>query len=67
MARVMRAFQERWRFRHPSSADFFAVASEVAGRDLAHDVAPDRYGEELVGLQHAAQDARGLRRRLTAP
>jgi len=34
MARVMRTFHERWRFRHPASADFFAVANEVAGQDL---------------------------------
>ena len=34
MARVMRTYAERWRFRHPSSDDFYAVASEVAGRDL---------------------------------
>jgi hypothetical protein len=34
MARVMRTFQERWRFRHPSSNDFFAVANEVSGKDL---------------------------------
>jgi hypothetical protein len=35
MARVMRAYHERWRFRHPTSDDFYAVASEVSGRDLA--------------------------------
>jgi hypothetical protein len=35
MARVMRTFQERWRFRHPTSEDFFALASEVAGQDLS--------------------------------
>jgi hypothetical protein len=34
MARVMRTYHERWRFRHPRSDDFFAVASEVAGQDL---------------------------------
>ena len=34
MARVMRTYHERWRFRHPSSDDFYAVASEVSGRDL---------------------------------
>ena len=34
MARVMRTYAERWRFRHPSSDDFYRVASEVAGRDL---------------------------------
>ena len=35
MARVMRAYQERWRFRHPSSADFIDTADEVSGQDLA--------------------------------
>jgi hypothetical protein len=35
MARVMRTYHERWRFGHPSSADFFATASEVAGHDLS--------------------------------
>jgi hypothetical protein len=34
MARVMRTYHERWRFRHPTSEDFYAVASEVSGRDL---------------------------------
>jgi hypothetical protein len=34
MARVMRTYAERWRFRHPGSDDFYAVAEEVAGRDL---------------------------------
>jgi hypothetical protein len=34
MARIMRTYAERWRFRHPYGEDFFAVASEVAGRDL---------------------------------
>ncbi len=34
MARIMRTYAERWRFRHPSSDDFYRVASEVAGRDL---------------------------------
>jgi hypothetical protein len=35
MARIMRTYVERWRFRHPSSEDFYRVASEVAGRDLS--------------------------------
>jgi hypothetical protein len=34
MARVMRTYHERWRFRHPASDDFYAVVAEVAGRDL---------------------------------
>lgn len=35
MARVMRTYHERWRFRHPASRDFFAVANEVSGQDLS--------------------------------
>ncbi len=35
MARIMRTFQERWRFRHPCTDDFFSVANEISGRDLS--------------------------------
>jgi Peptidase family M1 domain len=34
MARIMRTYAERWRFRHPATEDFYAVANEVSGRDL---------------------------------
>ncbi len=34
MLRVMRAFHTRFRFRHPTTRDFIATASEVSGRDL---------------------------------
>lgn len=34
MARIMRTYHMRWRFRHPKAEDFIAVASEVSGRDL---------------------------------
>jgi hypothetical protein len=34
MSRIMRSYHERWRFRHPSSDDFYAVAHEIAGQDL---------------------------------
>jgi hypothetical protein len=34
MVRVMRTYAERFRFRHPTPADFEATASEVAGQDL---------------------------------
>jgi hypothetical protein len=33
-AKIMRAYFERWRFRHPSTNDFRAVVNEVAGRDM---------------------------------
>ncbi len=34
MARIMRTYVERWKFRHPRSEDFFAVVNEVSGQDL---------------------------------
>lgn len=34
MARVMRTYYERWKFRHPTTGDFIAVAEDVSGRDL---------------------------------
>ncbi|OGD21891.1 MAG: hypothetical protein A2W03_10925 [Candidatus Aminicenantes bacterium RBG_16_63_16] len=34
MGRVMRTYYERWKFRHPTTRDFVAVAEEVSGRDL---------------------------------
>jgi len=34
MARVMRTYYESWKFRHPTTGDFIAVAEEVSGRDL---------------------------------
>lgn len=34
MAKVMRTYVDRWKFRHPGSQDFFAVANEVSGQDL---------------------------------
>jgi hypothetical protein len=35
LAKTLRLYHERWRYRHPSSDDFIAVASEVAGRDMS--------------------------------
>jgi hypothetical protein len=34
MARIMKTYYERWRFRHPTSEDFVRVAEEESGRDL---------------------------------
>jgi Peptidase family M1 domain len=34
-AKVMRTYVQRWAFKHPGTADFFAVAKEVSGRDLS--------------------------------
>lgn len=34
MLEILRTYVQRWRFRHPTSADFVAVAGEVAGQNL---------------------------------
>lgn len=34
MARIMRTYVDRFKFRHPSSEDFFKIANEVTGQDL---------------------------------
>jgi hypothetical protein len=34
MARVMHMYQQRWRFRHPSTKDFIDVVNEVSGRNM---------------------------------
>jgi Peptidase family M1 domain len=77
MARVMRTYHERWRFRHPGSDDFYAVASEVAGRDLtwyfkAVVERPDILDYELSGVRSGVVspvegwvDEKGQRRLLT--
>jgi hypothetical protein len=34
MRRILATYYQRWSFRHPKPADFFAVANEVSGQDL---------------------------------
>ncbi|HLG15126.1 MAG TPA: M1 family metallopeptidase [Blastocatellia bacterium] len=34
MARVMREYHQKWRFRHPTSRDFFDTVNAVSGRDM---------------------------------
>jgi hypothetical protein len=34
MADIMKTYYQRWKFKHPKSEDFFALAEEVSGQDL---------------------------------
>jgi hypothetical protein len=34
MSRIMKAYFEKWKFRHPTTKDFVQVAEEVSGTDL---------------------------------
>ena len=47
MARVMRTYHQRWRFRHPTSQDFIAVVNEVTGRDWRWYFDQVWYGSDL--------------------
>lgn len=35
MARVMREYHQKWRYRHPASQDFFDAVNQVTGKDFA--------------------------------
>ncbi len=51
MARIMRTYHERWRFRHPGSDDFFAVANEVSGRNLDEFFAQTIRGDGILDYE----------------
>lgn len=34
MARVMRTFQQQWRYRHPTTRDFMNVVNQVSGKNM---------------------------------
>jgi hypothetical protein len=61
MARVMRTYHERWRFRHPRSEDFFAVASEVSGRDLSEFFRQTVLEGYLLDFEVASLSSEGVR------
>jgi len=53
--RGMRLYQERFRFRHPSSADFTAVMSEAAGSDLSWYFDQLLHGADLLDYEIVVQ------------
>lgn len=48
MLQVMRTYVERWRFKHPTSEDFIAVANEVSGEDLSWFFDQALYGSAVL-------------------
>ncbi len=58
MQRILHTYFMRWRFKHPTSDDFFDVASEVAGEDLTWFF--DQYFRGTALLDYAVEslDAR---------
>lgn len=53
MDRVMRAYFERVRFKHPTTQDFLRITSEVAGRDLRPLLEPMLFGTGTVDFKVA--------------
>jgi hypothetical protein len=48
MRNIMRTYLARFRFKHPKTTDFIAVATEVAGRDLSWFFTPALYTNERL-------------------
>jgi hypothetical protein len=77
LQRILSTYFKRWSFKHPRPEDFFAVASEVSGRDLtwffnqvyrtstAFDYGVDRFTS--VPSETAGYVGEGNARRLVAP
>jgi hypothetical protein len=77
MARVMRTYQQRYRFHHPTSNDFLKVANEVSGRDFTPffdqfvfharrlDYKVDDVESHILGTSAGVFDASGKRRTVT--
>lgn len=60
MARVLRAYATRYRFGHPSSRDFQAVAEEVSGRDLDWFFRQFVFGSRLLDYAVADVESRPI-------
>ena len=58
MARVMRTYHERWRFKHPTSEDFYAVANEVSGQGPRVVLRAGRRGDRVARLRGRAGEQR---------
>ena len=61
MARVMRTFHQRWRFKHPITRDFIRTAEEISGRNL--DEFFDNYFYSSRRFDYAVTDIRNDPRR----
>ena len=64
LQRILSTFFERWKFRHPKPADFFAVVNEVSGRDMTWFFdqvyrSSDVFDYAVEALESAPVSARG--------
>jgi len=60
MARLMRTYHERFRFKHPRSEDFFAVVNEVTGQDWSWYFDQVIRGTDLVDYDIGSASTRAV-------
>ncbi|MEK7406887.1 MAG: M1 family metallopeptidase, partial [Acidobacteriota bacterium] len=60
MARILRAFHQRWRFRHPTTHDFIKVVNEVSGRDMQWFFDQFVFGSNILDYRVAGVSSREL-------
>ncbi|MGC9971812.1 MAG: M1 family metallopeptidase [Bryobacteraceae bacterium] len=58
MARILRTYFQRWRYRHPSTRDFIQVANEVSGQDLKWFFDQFVYGSNVVDYKVGEVESR---------
>ncbi|MEO8260012.1 MAG: M1 family metallopeptidase [Acidobacteriota bacterium] len=63
LQRVMSVYFERWRFKHPKPADFFAVVTEVTGQEMGGFFdqvyrSSDTFDYAVQGLSSTAEQGR---------
>ena len=61
MARLMRTYHERWRFKHPRSEDFFALVNEVTGQDWSWYFDQVIRGTDIVDYDIGSASTRAVR------
>jgi hypothetical protein len=62
MARLMRTYHERWRFKHPRSEDFFALVNEMTGQDYGWYFDQVVHGTDTVDYDIGSATTRPTRR-----
>ena len=59
LQRIMSTYFDRWKFRHPKPADFFAVVNEVSGQDMTWFFDQVYRSSNVFGLRRPGADEHG--------
>jgi len=61
MDRIMKTYFEKWKFKHPTTSDFIAVANQVSGQDLSWYFNQVLYGTGWLDYEVASVSTEPLR------